>query len=790
MIYLLFSLLIAATQAAYWDVAVVNGQSALPLTPVLKQTKENNSAACRLQCVANDDCVEATFVNGECKLFHNVVLTRGGINGAVYYKRDRGDPMVDCVGQELYDDMCRSEDANVEKCSDWIGDGTCDNGFTLSDTFHQIFLNCQKFSFDGGDCDKPGAADAAACFSDMTDDYKDSDCKVPQDGVVEDCWGQVLKDEDCVVAKLGITKCSEWLGNDSCDAGQTMSDKGVMISFFCERHEWDQGDCEPAVEDTPSPTKAPTEPPTDSPTTSPTPPPTNPPTKDPTESPTDTPTLAPTQSPTDSPTDSPTAVPTVSPTDSPTNAPTRTPPPIEIPTEGPTESPTVGDTPAPTESVTDSPTESPTVGDTPAPTESVTDSPTESPTDSPTLAPTNTPTAEPTGKGVYDDEVCVGVSSNKADNGGFSEAQIDASLALDGDFFKISRGWDASSMLLCNSDKDIYQNKVHGQGDPKVHAILCYGNKEILDENKLYAIYNLGQGAEIYGEFEGNKGCDVITWDQVDNDECQSICNDSLCKKDAKALAITPCGDAPTDAPTQPPTETDTCKQYTDKTTCKNTPSCTWDSGVCSTPPPVNCPDYDDTNSKTCEEFTQCKWDKDTKKCGDAPPPDPCASYSKKTCKAMDECTWENSKCKTAEVVEPTPTPTGSPTAAGETSSPTAEPEPTPGPTTTPTTCETYAAYQQRMIDANIDSEKNCAKFAGQWDKKKETCSPYEYKNGVTKKLKCKKFNEVTCTCLNNKCKAKMGKKKVDGKKVKVFKKCKGKHQFKQSKHGDPLPEN
>merc|ERR1719195_1054166 len=200
MIYLLFSLLTAA-HAAKGDVNQVNGAKDLPLTPLLAQSKENSAGACRTLCASNDECVEATFVNGQCSLFHNVVLSRGDINGAVYYKKDRGDFIVDCVGQKLYDDMCRSsvDGAKREKCSDWIGDGTCDHGFTLSDTYHQIFLNCEKFNFDGGDCDKKGATDADKCFSDLEDDV-DPNCKVPQNGVTEDCWGQVLRDEDCVVA--------------------------------------------------------------------------------------------------------------------------------------------------------------------------------------------------------------------------------------------------------------------------------------------------------------------------------------------------------------------------------------------------------------------------------------------------------------------------------------------------------------------------------------------------------------------------------------------------------------
>merc|ERR1719336_627476 len=116
----------------------------------------SNENACKEECKRHDDCIEAYLLAGKCNLFGNVVTKRGAVQGALYYTRDRGQEFTDCVGQVLYDDMCRVKDAGVTKCSQWVGDKTCDNGLSLSDTFHQVFLNCHRHNYDGGDCKGEG----------------------------------------------------------------------------------------------------------------------------------------------------------------------------------------------------------------------------------------------------------------------------------------------------------------------------------------------------------------------------------------------------------------------------------------------------------------------------------------------------------------------------------------------------------------------------------------------------------------------------------------------------------
>lgn len=221
---------------------------------------------------------------------------------------------IDCVGQVLTDADCAHSGLGYSTCNEWLGDGSCDNGFTLTDSDIQMFLNCPKFDNDGGDCDTGGdfgCADAS---------MSSGSCPTPEDDQIVDCWGQVLSDEDCAVSSLGYTKCSDWWGDGSCDGGQHLSDKDLLLNFNCADFNFDSMDCytgtfSPSTSPTPfpslSPSPAPSPQPTRSPTKSPSPSPTNPPSEQPTKAPTKSPSPAPTDMPTNSPT---TAFPTPAPT--------------------------------------------------------------------------------------------------------------------------------------------------------------------------------------------------------------------------------------------------------------------------------------------------------------------------------------------------------------------------------------------------------------------------------------------------------------------------------------------
>ena len=85
---------------------------------------------------------------------------------------DQGFEFEDCVGFCFNEDDCTND-----SCSDWIGDGYCDDGTW------GLNLNCEEWDFDGGDCEN-------------------TNC---DQGYVDDCAG----DGDC---------CPEsWISDGYCD---------------------------------------------------------------------------------------------------------------------------------------------------------------------------------------------------------------------------------------------------------------------------------------------------------------------------------------------------------------------------------------------------------------------------------------------------------------------------------------------------------------------------------------------------------------------------------------------
>jgi len=810
--------------------------SALPKTPAIDLIKNSNENACKKACFDNTLCIEATFVDGQCSLFSNVVLTRGAIQGAIYFLRDRGDVFTDCVGQELYNDMCQSKAAGHTSCAKWVGDGTCDNGLTLSDSFHQIFLNCHKFQYDGGDCKKGGGngkPDAGECFDKFYEAYEDQQCEAGKNGVIEDCWGQVFSDADCAVAKLGITKCSQWIGDESCDGGQNSSDKGYLINFNCEEHKYDGGDCDDPHPDTPSPTPGVTPAPTDKVTPQPTP------------------------KPTDAPTDTPKPTP---------EAPQPTPNPTPFPTDRPTDS-----TPRPTPETTPAPQEIPT----PRPPPLQTPSPTkEGETPKPTPFPT--PAAQKDKSKYVKNGKCVRILSNKDVKEDFKglkgnayEAQLDAAGALDGKFYEINNPvWDDSSMILCNKDKKLFQSNTPGQTEDETRAVVCYGNPQILKKDRLYAIYNKGSGAELYGEFQADNkmDCTNVKWDRQSREQCETLCEDKTCVNAAKAVKMVPCTDQPptppptpstTPAPTGPPTF-----PYTDGGLCVKVVTNADDDSLSADDEALAAAmageyeeikePYDSTSYALCEGgddmivlqsktatggfnpvlcrgakgmglnkkayyvvFNTGKTDKKgkpvaelygrfEKDCNDV-------QYIKedeKNCKSLCKDSKDDSEgcnnavrateitiCERHETPAPTPVPTPKPTPAPTKKGGEETPAPTKGVDFDPCSdikkmkkdqlLELKPKYDKRI--QNTFDSKNCAKMAGSW--KKGACTPALKYSGKDKtgKVKCKKFNEVSCTCIPG-CKGKFKKSRSrGGAKEKKFKKCKGKGMFDKKKHGDGL---
>lgn len=187
--------------------------------------------------------------------------------------------LTDCLGQRFTDEDCTHDKMGYTTCAEWIGDGSCDNGLTVTPKGKQIFLNCPLFFDDGGDCSdgKP-----APCGDGIIDN--DGQCQVVEDGEIVDCWGQIITDKDCKQDSMGYTTCGDWLGDGSCDGGQYVSDLGIIMNFNCKAFDYDGGDCRtvteaPTAEPTVEPTVEPTEEPTEEP--APTPPPTEEPTEEP-----------------------------------------------------------------------------------------------------------------------------------------------------------------------------------------------------------------------------------------------------------------------------------------------------------------------------------------------------------------------------------------------------------------------------------------------------------------------------------------------------------------------------
>jgi V8-like Glu-specific endopeptidase len=102
------------------------------------------------------------------------------------------------------------EDCNGNCCpADWVADGYCDDG-TYEWNGIPIYLNCDEFQCDGGDCT---GCDGGGCPA----------------GEIEDCNG------NC---------CPEtWVGDGYCDDG-TYSWNGIPIFLNCEEFGNDGGDCD------------------------------------------------------------------------------------------------------------------------------------------------------------------------------------------------------------------------------------------------------------------------------------------------------------------------------------------------------------------------------------------------------------------------------------------------------------------------------------------------------------------------------------------------------------------
>jgi len=211
--------------------------------------------------------VDVTYGNsGSSILYNNAIIavvthcshscenygTRVDISGFISARAEacdgEGPPPGECPTGEI-------EDCFGNCCPDsWVGDGYCDDG-TYSWNGIPIYLNCDEFDCDGGDCppESCGGGTGACCIGDScTDGLTSEECSAFEGtyqgddtncgsvncgggggcpaGEIEDCFGNCCPDF--------------WVGDGYCDDG-SYSWNGIPIYLNCDEFDCDGGDCPP-----------------------------------------------------------------------------------------------------------------------------------------------------------------------------------------------------------------------------------------------------------------------------------------------------------------------------------------------------------------------------------------------------------------------------------------------------------------------------------------------------------------------------------------------------------------
>ncbi len=160
-----------------------------------------------------------------------------------------------CSEGEIYD--CYGHCVPIS----WIGNGLCHDGQTQYET-NTIYLNCEEFGWDGGDCDPPPNipnSPGACCFRSLTDCDADSSCDVLS---LEDCtaqgghfigFGISCIDATCTCPPGFTSDCAgncfpiHYLGDGLCQQNEEYDPLGDGPSFYldlsCLELGCDSGDC-------------------------------------------------------------------------------------------------------------------------------------------------------------------------------------------------------------------------------------------------------------------------------------------------------------------------------------------------------------------------------------------------------------------------------------------------------------------------------------------------------------------------------------------------------------------
>ena len=160
---------------------------------------------------------EGSVVAGEAT---NSCATCEDLGQVTCWNGDCADTLEDCPAEGECG-VGEIADCNGNCAPDyWVGDGYCDDG-TYSYNGVPIFLNCDEFDNDGGDCD--------GTTTTTTTTTTGGECG---DGEIVDCQGNCAPDY--------------WVGDGFCDDG-TYTYNGIPIFLNCDEYDNDGGDCDGAT---------------------------------------------------------------------------------------------------------------------------------------------------------------------------------------------------------------------------------------------------------------------------------------------------------------------------------------------------------------------------------------------------------------------------------------------------------------------------------------------------------------------------------------------------------------
>jgi len=212
-------------------------------------------------CCAANDC--AVMTASECSAI-----------GGAYQGDDStcaGDPCGGGGGCEVgWTEDCQGTCFPDYVFEEWVGDGYCDDGAYIPADYGctecpagvAIWLNCDAFNNDGGDCDGGGDPTGACCVDTSCTEGTAADCSAAGgvyngDGSTcagDPCGGgggcETGYTADCMGTCFEDTVYTDWIADGYCDDGAYIpadygygGPAGVPIYLNCAEFQCDGGDC-------------------------------------------------------------------------------------------------------------------------------------------------------------------------------------------------------------------------------------------------------------------------------------------------------------------------------------------------------------------------------------------------------------------------------------------------------------------------------------------------------------------------------------------------------------------